>query len=213
MKIKKLIAMGLAAIMAVSAMSISAFAAYDSTADFNELIATSYSVDEDGNITLNYPEVYNPLGQSTPPSNIAGNSTKYYLFDPVLGVSHNDNVYTNYDADFSFDFNTSCTTNTKQYAEFIVGGPNYANKQPVYLHITGKSTSTNQTEYVNVKLINTGSGDDINVGKVAVARGGENIVAVNSLLKNQLYYVLVTPYSTSAGHAIHADVTINRLAY
>lgn len=206
---KRVITMGIAAVIAVSAMSISAFAAYDDIEDFGEPIATGYRITEDGKFEWYIPSLF---GITNPPSNIVGSNTKYYLYDAdnVPPTTHT-NTYINQAAEFSFYFNKSCTTRSKQYAEFIIGGPFYNNASTnVNFKFTGSNECSNNTEYVNLKLVSTGSAADIDLGQVMVHRNRTSTVSTTKMAKGALYYVLVTPASNSVGHIISGDVTIGR---
>lgn len=201
-KFKKIMAIGLASMATVSAMSVSAFAAFDSTDDFNATLPTGYSIDDNGKYVLDYPAV--TFGSSSKPyephyTYILGSSQSY---NPQTGY------YVNHAASFSFDFSSSCTTNTKQYAEFIIGAD-----KGVILKCSdrGTASSDNATEYVNLTFEPVGSGTSIKFSNVAVKRNSTvNLQSIGDLDSGKFYYVLLTPASSSAGHEIHGNMTLQK---
>lgn len=192
MKIKKLIVTGIAAIMAVSAMSISAFAAeidpetglmkYGCVDTLEELLA---GLNEEG---------IEPFGDKNPPAGLPGDH-KYWYGDP-MSFGTTKNCHLNEAAKFEFEFTDTCTLNTAQYAEFFVA----TNSRSAAIACTGRDYSGS----VNVTFVQVSNNKKFGPKSLAVNK----TVSFGTLNLNQLYAIKITP--KTAGKAMVGTVTVDR---
>ena len=221
-KFKKVMAMGLATMAAVSAMSVPALAAdtdaedtwqarmeaaeYGTVDSIEELADAPiiYTINEDGEFVIEYENTgITPFGLTNPPSNIAGGSTSTYLYG--FGSSNpSQNIYVNEDTSFSFSFNSSCTTSTAQYAEFFVAASSTA--ENIYFEGSGSRNTT-----VNISLVPMSSGvSTIGPKSLPIKTSNFESIYINGLAYGKIYAVKITP--KTAGVALSGVVSISNNA-
>lgn len=201
MKLRKLITMGIAAVMAVSAMSVSAFAKETNSDDTWEKRweeAEYGTVDSLEELIENKIE---PFGLPSSPS-IAG-SAYTYLYDNSGNTSYDskNKLYTNKDASFNFEFSSNCTTKTKQYAEFLIMASSTSKK--IYFEGSGGvDTSVNITmEPISSSL------SDIGPKVLPIHSSNYDSVYFKGFKPNYTYAIKITP--KTAGKAISGTIKVS----
>lgn len=207
MKMKKLISMGLAAIMAVSAMSFSVLAAETNDNDTWEQrweeaeYGTVNSLDELIGTLTNNEDGIEPFGVKNPPS-IAG-SFDTYLYDNTGNTSYNSStrLYTNTNTSFNFTFDSNCKTTTTQYAEFCVMASSSTKK--IYFEGSGGvDTSVNITmEPISTSL------SDIGPKVLPIHSSNYDSVYFKGFAPMYTYAVKITP--KTAGKAISGTIRVS----
>lgn len=217
-KISKVITMALAAITVTSALGVSAMAAdddgiwearmaeaeYGTVNSLDELGVDTpvYTLNENGEIVFGTDEGINLLGLSNPPSNISG-STHSYIYGS--GTSGSSKIHINTDTSFRYNFDSSCTTSTAQYAEFFVGAT--STSQKVYFQGTGNADTTVKISLVPV----SSSGSTLGPKSLPIHSSNYDFVYFNRFTNGALYAVKLTP--TKAGKSVMGVINVSKNAF
>lgn len=215
---KRIAMMSLAAMMAISAMSMPALAADTDTEDtwqarmeaaeygtvdsIDELVDAPiiYTINDDGEFVLEYENNgIMPFGRPTKPSTIAG-ATDTYLYGS--GTSNpSQRIYVNKNAAFTFTFNSSCTTSTTQYAEFFVGAT--STTQKIYFEGSG---GTNTTVNITLEPVSSGA-STLGPKDLPIKSSNYDSIYFKGLSVGKLYAVKITP--KTAGKAVTGTVKLS----
>lgn len=211
MKLRKIITMGLAAIMAVSVMSMTAFAKEEQAGDTweqrweNAEYGTVESLDELGTPSVDILGGASTYGLTNPPSDIAGSSDTYFYDNS--GTTSSDTkyrIYTNKDTSFRFNFDSNCTTSTTQYAEFFIAAGSSTKK--IYFEGSGGTDSS-----VKITMVPMSSGSTLGPKTLPIHSSNYDFIYFNNFKANYGYAIKVTP--TKAGKAISGVIKVSGSAF
>lgn len=189
-KFKKILAMGMTIIAMVSAMCINVTAdeIYGTVDSLDELYIPiqSFEVDENGNVViLDSDGEINPYGLAIPPTPVAG-STSIYFYTTTGQSGVNGSYYTNMDAQFNFNFTSSATTSTAQYAEFLVAAT--STSKNIYFKASGGDNKS-----VNISLLPVNDNGQVIGPKTLSVTASGSQVSFNGLVEGAIYAIKITP--------------------
>jgi len=192
--IKKIMTVGLAAMMAASALSMNAFAA-DS---IDELVNAPvyYTTNEDGELIIVNDSDISLFDTSVKPLN-----GTLYVYGS--GVSSSGNMLVNTEATDSFSFKDTCTTSTAKYADFLIGAT--PSSQRVYIQGQG---DRNTSVKITLVPIGAGSGlDSIGPKTLSIRSSSPRYISFSGLESGIIYAIKITP--NTAGQALSGTLTVN----
>ena len=174
---KKIITMALATMTTMALISINV-GAVESIEELKGNIA-SYSIDENGNIVLNYEDLISPF-DTYPPT--TGTSADIYLYG--TGTTTVPNMHINEEITYNFSLNN---TFTHDYADFLIGATN--SYHTVYIYGEG-----GDSKRVNITVEGVTSGaSDLGTEELVVNNSQYQKVEFTGFEYGELYAIKITP--------------------